>query len=53
MAALIGCPNSRGWVTEKSYPSLPYSMADNGNITPEVWGGLFAVPPDTQISNLK
>jgi len=28
-------------------------MAGNRNITPEVWGKLFAVLPDTQISNLK
>ena len=33
--------------------SAPYSMEDNLNITPEVWGGLFAVLQDTQISNLK
>jgi len=28
-------------------------MAVNDNITPEVWGELFAVLPDTQISDLK
>ena len=33
--------------------SAPYSMAANPNITPEVWGKLFAVLPHTKISNLK
>ena len=43
-----------GWETDTYFAfSAPYSMRNNRKITPEAWEKLFAVLPDTKISNLK
>ena len=43
-----------GWETDTNFAfSAPYSMRNNRKITPEAWEKLFAVLPDTKISNLK
>ena len=47
--------NSRPrWVTETFFPfAAPYSMRGNTKITAETWGKLFAVLPESKVSNLK
>ena len=43
-----------GWETDTYFAfSAPYSMRWNTEITPATWEKLFAVLPDTKISNLE